>query len=552
MNSYIWRFFKENRNSPAIPALLIWAIVARIEEVAALWNGKRAKDRIVNRPVGHAQFLEFLEKLVDASVSYPPHRKRANKLQLKEILLPPQNAESSDANSTKAITPTPQKTIYDHLVSKGSIEAIATVTGAEWLLCILESNREFTNEFFKQSFADIVMKGDPKRRRQNLITKFWNEVTLEVRKKFKDPQEKRIFRKTLRSANMSGIPESIADTIRPGSEEDLLSRIAYTVRQLQSELSPGMGKAFPAHFSAWSLAHFCLADDGHNNLTSNLFLVGRQSRGTGTNLLGPETRIVRDAIFTYVPRHAQPEDGEVRNNPPIEATYVSSEDWTQYSMSGAAAQPYGTDPLIQTPVWWEYSGRNASGEMKLFFFTQHVEPRAHGPADEDPRIFNAMMLGHLRDPRGDVPGVWIALVKRLKNRRIETRRNKSRQAGFWRNCNLSSDDTADLNFTAECLCFHGRRDELANILRHGGIVGVIVDQSETKDAINIVLNATYGRGEDVTQAPLGYPMQLAANFFAIHKGDERYNTINEVFFRRDVHSGLGSAASAINRLVDDE
>lgn len=545
MNSYIWRFFKENRNSPAIPALLVWAIVARIEEVAALWNGKRANDRIVNRPVGHGQFLELLEELVDASPSYPTHRKRANRLQLKEILLPPQNAESSDANSTKAITPTPQMTIYDHLVGKGSIEAIATVTGAEWLLCILKSNPGFTAEFFKRSFADIVLKGDPKRQLQKLTEKFWNDVTLEVRKKFKDQPEKPIFKKALRSANMSGIPESMADTIKPGSEEDLLSRIAYTVRQLQSELCPGMGKAFPAHFSAWSLAHFCLADDVHDNLTSNLFLVGRQSRGTGTNLLGPETRIVRDAIFTYVPRRAKPEDGEVRNNPPIEATFVSCEDWTQYSMSGAAAQPYGTDSSIQTPVWWEYSGRNASGEMKLFFFTQHVEPRAHTPADEEPRIFNAMMLGHLRDPRGDVPGVWIALVKRLKNQRIEIRPDKSRQAGFWRNCNLSRNDTADLNFTAECLCFHGRRDELANILRHSGIVGVIGDQSGTKDAINVVLNATYGRGEDVTQAPLGYPMQLAANFFAIQKGDERYNRINEVFFRRDVRPEPAPAISTI-------
>jgi len=535
MNSYIWRFFKANRESPVIPALLVWAIVARLEEVAALFNQGNSAHRVVNQPVRYTQFISVLEQLIHESDVYPQHRKNANLEQLKALLPPPEAAGRSNAKTIKIET-------HDQAVASGSIEAIATVTCSNWLFSILENNESFARCFIDKSLTGLVFAhgSDRSRRLKRLTEYFLTDVMTVVRTTFQGHIDQRELKTVLKKANMSDLPPALVGAIKPGSREDLLARIAYVAFKLKNRFAKGIGKAFPAHLSAWSLAHVCLADDTRDMLTSNLFQVGRQSRGAGTRLLGPETRVVRDAIFTFAPWRSDGEGDREEDCPDpavlpgVAAAYISFEGQTDYWLSGIAALPTDTSRTPQVPVWWEYSGRNASGTMKLFFFSQHVEPRHESAAEKEPRIFNAMMLGHLQAPSGDVPGVWIAVVKRLKNYRIESRRNDTRTAGFWRNCDEARTDTADINFTAECLCFHYRRDELSDILHECGIVGEIEDQEETQAALKLVLNATYGGGEDVSEVSLGYPMQLATRFFVIPKSDPRYTVVDEVFFQRKV------------------
>lgn len=531
MNSYIWRFFEKKSSSRVISCILTWAVIARIDEAAALYaSGHISEARIVNRPLGYPQFLDALERVVLDNDLLAETQKEKSAQKLREQLLPPDKAGSSKSRRILLKT-------FEEIVQSETLEGITTAACARWLFRIIENNELFARKFFTEEFTRQIFTShsNPVVSREKFTEYFHKYVVNAIINAFEIAPDEADLEKVLLHAKMSGIPPAKAGSIRRGSREDLLSRTATVLFALQKRICPGISKAFPVHFSAWSLVHVCVATDERDSLSSDVFLVGRESRGTGTPDHGREVRVVRDAIFSFVPNRENEGGGAQPQDPLREAGFVSGEDRICYWLSGfpATTNGIGKKPEEKTIVWWEYSGHSTPGDMKLFFFAQHVEPRALGNEPGEPRIFNALILGHIRSAtRGDVPGVWIALVKRLKNYVIPFRSAASVNSGLWRGLKAQRNDASDIVFTSECLCFHQRLDEITEFYHHCGLVGKITDQADTEAAIAETLNATYGFGEDISERAIGFPMQLAANFFVISEGDRRYRLIDDVFFNR--------------------
>jgi hypothetical protein len=537
MNSYIWKLFSSNADHCSIAPLLTWAIVARVDEAAALYGDDHvAKQRLVNRPLDYKRFLAAIENAVHSCEVYVPYQRNINVDKLKTHF--PQ-VDRIDASPPRRR----ERDGFKGLVSSTTVEGITTVACACWLFRILKDNKEFAKKFFDSRMYDLVHQtnaGEGKKI-ENFIVHFYKNVVKLIARDFEAEAIQDDTVRVLERATMLGLVaddfkpaeddvDGVCRTIKAGTHDDLLTRISAVLFKLQGAICPTIAQTYPVHFSAWSLCHAVVVSGDETDACSNLFMVGRQSRGLGTHHYRGGARLVRDAIFSFMP--ARDSDKRPDEQPPSVSSYagyISGEEKIGYGLVGHSAKD---SDKVGSTMWWEYSGRSAGDNMKLFFISQHVEPRTVTEQSiNEPRIFNALMLGHIRDAeRGDLPGIWIGMVKRLKPPFQVNRPERAAKSGFWGYLDAERDDLGDLIFTSECHCFHNRVHALMHLYHDCALVGHVADQDHTSEGVATVLNATYGFGDNISDLKIGFPMQLSASFFVIAGDDPRYALIDNTFF----------------------